>query len=93
MLEKVDKNHTARDTLLRNELDQMAARLEKGHEELTALIGRVVSAMDPTAAAPPGIGLGAIDERVRILGERVDAQLAQMGRATNTMETGWALRR
>ena len=83
--DKVDDKHTQRDALLRNELDQMAARLEKGHGELTALIERAAGAPDPsTMAGPPGIELGAIGERLRFLGERVDAQMSQVGRMAET---------
>ena len=59
MLEKVDDKHVARDTTLRNELDQMATRLEQGHAELK---GMIAAAAATQPAHPPGIGMAAAAE-------------------------------
>ena len=52
---KVDDRHIVRDTTLRQELDGMAARLEAGHKELTAMIEKAGPPGVPTSVA--GLGL------------------------------------
>ena len=89
-LDKVNDMTIERDGKLRNELDHMTRRLEEGHATLEGLLARVASFAETTAArtttttAPTTSvdqrDLGGLQEQLRFMGEKVDVQLARMGR-------------
>ena len=76
-LAKLEENVVERKTNLRKQLDAVATRLEEGHAELQGSIARAAQAPQ---GPPPAGEAGALSERLRIMGEKMDVQLASMGK-------------
>ena len=83
-LAKLEGNVVERETSLRKQLDAVAAHQEEGHAELQGLIAKAARA--PHGPLPAGEA-GALGERLRIMGEKVDVQLASMGKIVDEAGT------
>ena len=73
-----------RDTKLRLELDELTVKLEQGHATLEGLLAKVAAHIAATTTATTGTttvdqrDVGALQEQLRFLGEKVDVQLGQI---------------
>ena len=78
MLEKVNEQDIKRDSDLRQELNQMAEKLEQGHEELKKLMQQSTAVNTPVPGVPPGLDFSSLDDNIRKLGKLNDENAASI---------------